>query len=342
MGHECEEAGKTSLAANEQAKSVIDPRFYCKHYKRKCEFVGPCCEKTYRCRFCHDEAEDHVLDGFAVREVVCSNCDLKQELRSSCTKCKTDFGAYHCLKCKLFDDDLTRNTYHCDGCGICRVGKASNYFHCDKCDMCLPLHMKNKHKCIEDVSKKDCPVCLEDIHTSREPAQIPPCHHLIHRSCFHQLRLKGFFRCPVCLKSMFKIPWEDYDLMLANNPMPSQFMGVWAKIKCFDCDTNSDADYHFISLKCASCGSHNTARATGPLFKRIDGIEVEFDIQAPEPPTPRSASQPESTPDDDFRTSGNDSSSEADSSEAATDSSSWSDLDGPLIGGTTTDTDGEQ
>jgi len=333
MGHEIEEAGQTSIANKERSESVaIDPRFACKHYKRKCEFVAPCCQKTYRCRFCHDEAEDHVLDGFAVREVVCSNCNLKQELRSACVECETIFGAYHCLKCKLFDDDLTRNTYHCDGCGICRVGKAKDYFHCNKCDMCLPIHMKNKHTCIEDVSKKDCPVCLEDIHTSREPAQIPPCHHLIHRSCFQQLRLKGFFRCPVCLKSMFKIPWEDYDLMLANNPMPPRFVGVLAKIKCFDCDINSDAEFHFVSLKCGSCGSHNTARNTGPLFKMVDGQEVEFDIVSAA--TPRSAAQSQSTSDvgsEESTESGSDGEGcggGADqSSGAATDSSTWSDLE---------------
>jgi len=79
---------------------------------------------------------------------------------------------------------------------------------------------------------------------------------------------------------MFTMPWEDYDAMLASNPMPARFDGVLVKIKCFDCDSNGDATYHFISLKCGSCGSHNTARADGPLFKLINGKVVEFDIQS--------------------------------------------------------------
>ena len=109
-------------------------------------------------------------------------------------------------------------------------------------------------------------------------------------------RRQGYYRCPVCLWSMFTMPWEDYDAMLASNPMPARFdvsgvktdfvsfilyycetpllflpQGVLVKIKCFDCDSNGDATYHFISLKCESCGSHNTARANGPLFKLING-----------------------------------------------------------------------
>ena len=70
---------------------------------------------------------------------------------------------------------------------------------------------------------------------------------------------------------MFNMPWDDWDLMLANNPMPARFEGVLANIKCFDCDTNSETEFHFVSLKCGLCGSHNTARGTGPLFNMVDG-----------------------------------------------------------------------
>ena len=36
-------------------------------------------------------------------------------------------------------------------------------------------------------------------------------------------RRQGYYRCPVCLRSMFTMPWEDYDAMLASNPMPARF-----------------------------------------------------------------------------------------------------------------------
>ena len=29
-------------------------------------------------------------------------------------------GAYSCLTCRFFDDDLAKQPYHCDQCGICR------------------------------------------------------------------------------------------------------------------------------------------------------------------------------------------------------------------------------
>lgn len=31
----------------------------CKHYRRRCMLVAPCCDTPYVCRLCHDEAADH-------------------------------------------------------------------------------------------------------------------------------------------------------------------------------------------------------------------------------------------------------------------------------------------
>lgn len=39
--------------------------FGCKHYKRNCKLVASCCNKSYTCRHCHDEATDHVMDRYA-------------------------------------------------------------------------------------------------------------------------------------------------------------------------------------------------------------------------------------------------------------------------------------
>lgn len=40
---------------------------------------------------------------------------------------------------------------------------------------------------MENVSRSNCPVCLDDIHTSRIPCHIPDCGHLLHRTCFEEL-----------------------------------------------------------------------------------------------------------------------------------------------------------
>lgn len=98
---------------------------------------------------------------------------------------------YTCLICNLFDDE-DKNQYHCDGCGICRVGGRGRFFHCEVCNMCLPLQLKiDGHRCVENVSRSNCPVCLEDIHTSRIPCHIPDCGHLLHRTCFEELLSSG-------------------------------------------------------------------------------------------------------------------------------------------------------
>ena len=67
--------------------------------------------------------------------------------------------------------------------------------------MCLPNIFKDNHKCIEDVSRKDCPICLEDIHRSREKSRVPVCGHLFHMTCFEKLIDSGHYNCPVCVHS---------------------------------------------------------------------------------------------------------------------------------------------
>ena len=52
----------------------------CKHYKRRCLFVSPCCGKTFPCRVCHDEDNTHVLDRRSVNEIICSLCNTKQSV----------------------------------------------------------------------------------------------------------------------------------------------------------------------------------------------------------------------------------------------------------------------
>nr|2ECM_A Chain A, RING finger and CHY zinc finger domain-containing protein 1 [Mus musculus] len=42
-----------------------------------------------------------------------------------------------------------------------------------------------------------CPICLEDIHTSRVVAHVLPCGHLLHRTCYEEM-LKEGYRCPLC------------------------------------------------------------------------------------------------------------------------------------------------
>ena len=88
--------------------------------------------------------------------------------------------------------------------------------------MCLPNHLEGAHKCVEKVSRSNCPVCQEDIHTSRIPSQIPPCNHLIHKTCFDEMLSNGHYACPLCGGSMMDMTdvWKIYDKEISETPMP--------------------------------------------------------------------------------------------------------------------------
>jgi len=251
-------------------------KFSCPHYKRKCKFVTPCCNGVYRCRFCHDEEQKHPLKREDVTMVECSQCGERQGVTASCSNCGLQFGKYFCFECKLYDDE-DRQQFHCEGCGICRVGGRSNYFHCHRCDMCLPNNLEGKHKCVEKVSRSNCPVCQEDIHTSRIPSQIPPCNHLIHKTCFDDMLSNGHYACPVCGRSMIAMTeiWKIYDKEIEDTPMPDDYAELFARIQCRDCFESSLSTFHILGIKCGECGSYNTVREKGGLLRKVQGNLVE-------------------------------------------------------------------
>ncbi|XP_063907824.1 RING finger and CHY zinc finger domain-containing protein 1-like [Zophobas morio] len=183
--------------------AALSCAFSCNHYQRKCKLVTPCCNKIYTCRFCHDEQESHTLNRKAVKEVVCMVCGERQDVRYNCYSCEVKFGKYYCLECNLFDDE-DKGQFHCEGCGICRVGGGDNFFHCDVCNMCLSIGMLGNHKCVENRSHTDCPICMEDMHSSRSNLHIPKCGHLLHETCFQNMDKAGHKLCPIC-KDSFKV-----------------------------------------------------------------------------------------------------------------------------------------
>ncbi|CAK8696970.1 RING finger and CHY zinc finger domain-containing protein 1-like [Clavelina lepadiformis] len=238
----------------------------CIHYTRRCKFVSPCCQKIFTCRICHDEeVTSHQLNRHAVEGLVCSSCDCKQPVSNKCISCGISFGNYFCPVCCMFDD-RDKGQFHCDKCGICRVGGRDNFFHCEKCGLCLPTIKLNAHRCIEKSSQSNCPICMEDIHTSRIPAHVPKCGHLIHSKCYRMLLKSGNFRCPSCGVSMedMKQYWEKLDEEIQVTPMPSEYSDMKQWILCQDCQNVSHVKFHVLGMKCETCGSYNTCGADGP------------------------------------------------------------------------------
>lgn len=128
------------------------------------------CNKWYTCRLCHDEVESHTLVRPDTRHMICMHCGLVQDAAQDCAGCGETMANYFCSKCKLWDDDCSKSIYHCDDCGICRIGKGlgKDFFHCHNCNVCMSITLQDQHRCIEDATQCDCPICGEFMFTSTE------------------------------------------------------------------------------------------------------------------------------------------------------------------------------
>ncbi|NWW53963.1 ZN363 protein, partial [Pedionomus torquatus] len=210
-----------------------------------CRSQAPCCGKLYACRLCHDGAEGHQLDRFRVAEVQCTRCRLLQ---------KVGLVSGGSPGGRLQEGNRPRSDAF-----LLRIGPKEDFFHCSKCNLCLSLSLQGKHKCIENVSRQDCPICLEDIHTSRIGAHVLPCGHLLHRLFF--LSARGY-RCPLCMHSALDMTryWRQLDDEVAQTPMPTEYQNMMVEILCNDCNARSTVQFHLLGMKCKNCESYNTAQ----------------------------------------------------------------------------------
>lgn len=243
----------------------------CKHYKRNCSIVAPCCGKIFSCRLCHDTEENHEIERKKIAQVLCLQCPsrLPQDANSHCKSCGILFAEYFCEICKLWDDEgIKKNIYHCKGCGICRIGPAQKYFHCDTCCACYPVSLRGNHVCINGGMQNNCPICLEDMFTSRRPVVILKCGHNIHSHCHRvmsQMDLLQSIRCPFCSKTIADEPskiWRQLEAHMEEHPMPEEVRSIKVGIHCNDCNSRTDGvPLNLIAMKCGSCESYNTNRA---------------------------------------------------------------------------------
>jgi uncharacterized CHY-type Zn-finger protein len=107
----------------------------CSHYKRNVKLQCSACDRWYTCRFCHDDAEDHMLNRRETKHMLCMLCGYAQAAAELCRGCGESAARYYCDVCKLWDDDPQKSIYHCNDCGICRVGQGlgKDFFHCEVC-----------------------------------------------------------------------------------------------------------------------------------------------------------------------------------------------------------------
>jgi len=270
----------------------------CSHYKRKCALVSPCCNGVFYCRFCHDQKmydeetdpkKSHKLDRHAVTHVVCWNCGLKQRASPYCggsdinvsapaeasvspspsevkTGCGERFAAYCCLVCNLFDDEgLAKQVFHCKDCGICRVGGRDAYFHCQRCNACYPKTLEANHSCVEQSLQRNCPVCQEDMFSSRISAQVLACGHTMHSTCLESFTQAGAYKCPTCNRTLLqraeaRALWAQLREEVFFTPMPAEYATTVVQVLCNDCNQKSSVNFHVIGHECSHCHSFNTVK----------------------------------------------------------------------------------
>jgi len=237
----------------------------------------------------------HVLDRFGIKEIICKKCNCRQGSGTNkCAQCSIKFSEYHCKICNLWMG-ADRQPFHCDGCGFCRVGGRDNFEHCDICCACIPTDFFDNHKCVGDKYKTNCPVCKEDLFSSRSPPMDLPCGHVIHDKCFRQLA-RFDYRCPLCKKSVIAQErmapvWREIEIDIEMQPMPQDLSKI-VTIICNDCERRSvDRPWHILGVQCSHCRSFNTAIEATTLTGEAafsasaahgDGDDVVAPIQAGE------------------------------------------------------------
>jgi len=250
-----------TITYNDPGKTFLG----CKHYRVGAKIMADCCHQLFTCRLCHDEViSDHKIDRYATKMMMCMHCQLVQPISQKCsnTGCNQTLARYYCDVCKFHDDSPNKDIYHCPDCGLCRIGKGIgiDFYHCNKCNMCLGIGLKDKHKCIENNMKSDCPICHTDLFTSRNSVMLMKCGHPIHANCLNDYTRNGESTCPICSKSIvdMRMQWRLNDRIIQIQPMPVEFANSTADILCSDCDAKNKVTYHFVGLKCPGCGSYNT------------------------------------------------------------------------------------
>ena len=255
----------------------------CRHYKRNVKMQCSTCRRWYTCRLCHDDAEDHPLPRAETKNMLCMLCNTPQAASQTCKMCGNQAACYYCAMCKLWNNDPERAIYHCDDCGICRLGQGlgKDFFHCKTCVVCMSIAAESTHRCIEQSTKCDCPICGEYLFTSSKTVVFMRCGHAIHDNCFQQL-CRSSYKCPICSKSITNMEsqFRNLDRHIATQPMPEEYRGTKAYVYCNDCTLKGMTDFHWLGIKCAMCESYNTT-ILGQLLG-ANGTTAPADVGAAE------------------------------------------------------------
>lgn len=226
----------------------------------------------------------HNIDRFAIQEIVCRICFTRQSSKTNIcinAKCKVKFGEYHCEICNLWLS-AAEKPYHCHECGFCRVGGRESFRHCKKCGMCIDVEVFDDHNCDVGKYRVNCPVCCEDLFSSRSHTHEMACGHSIHWHCFEILRNHDP-RCPICKKTTEDMneEWANQARDIADQPLPPD-QTKCVDITCNDCESKEEnRRWHYFGVQCTSCASFNTVHNIKMTGERahayLNALEISRD-----------------------------------------------------------------
>jgi RING finger and CHY zinc finger domain-containing protein 1 len=199
-----------------------------------------------------------------------------------CVQCGIQFGEYHCNICNLWMSN-EESPYHCADCGFCRVGGRENFRHCHDCGMCIDALLLDDHNCQSGKYMSDCPICREDLFSSRLASHEMPCGHAIHWHCFQELTTYDT-RCPVCKKTaetpeQMAVTWNAIAMGIALQPVPPDLARV-VHIFCNDCETSDhNRRWHFLGVRCLDCLSFNTT-VEQIVLRGVEAAEYLDELEA--------------------------------------------------------------
>ena len=128
--------------------------------------------------------------------------------------------------------------------------------------MCIDALLFGDHNCKAGKYMSNCPVCQEDLFSSRSASHEMPCGHAIHWHCFRELTSFDT-RCPVCKKTaethdQMQPTWAAMAMGIVLQPVPPE-MARAVTILCNDCEEiDEDRSWHFLGVQCLKCSSFNT------------------------------------------------------------------------------------
>jgi len=184
--------------------------YHCSHYTRWLHPIHPDTGRPAGCRFC--EGSGAAYPRARVARMICAFCACAQPCAGACANPEcTAHGvshSYYCDTCHLWEDRHAVAIYHCRECRICRVGRAADFRHCGACGMCVPR--RRPHQCWGATGT--CPICLEDMPSSRESVLYLRCGHAAHHGCvlgWWSNRTSPTLRCMTCRRPAHEEEEED-------------------------------------------------------------------------------------------------------------------------------------